>query len=168
LDSYRLFQKASLVEETVWSNVMRGLSMRNYKEVLQQFAEAYGLEKSTVSEHFIAASRKKLEGLMTRSLAHLQICALVIDGTIFKGQHLVVAIGIDNFGHKIVLGLIQGANENATVVSRLLDELAARGLSFSQPVSTCWMEAEPYGQPLCGTPATLPSFSAVRCIRSAM
>jgi putative transposase len=133
LDSYRLFQRPSLVEETVWSNVMRGLSMRNYREVLQQFAEAYGLEKSTVSEHFIEASRKKLEELMTRSLAHLQLCALVIDGTIFKGQHVVVAIGVDSFGHKIVLGLIQGATENATVVSGLLDELASRGLSFSEP-----------------------------------
>lgn len=121
LGSYRLFQRASLVEETVWSNVIRGLSMRNYKEVLQQFADAYGLEKSTVSEHFIEASRNKPEELMTRSLAHLQVCALAIDGTIFKGQHLVVAIGIDSFGKKIVLGIIQGASENATVVSGLLD-----------------------------------------------
>ncbi len=87
LRSYELFQGASLVEETVWSNVMRGLSTRNYKEVLQQFADAYGLEKSTISEHFIEASRKKLQELMTRSLAHLQICAMIIDGTIFKGQH---------------------------------------------------------------------------------
>ena len=133
LGSYQLFQKATRVEETVWSNVMRGLSMRNYKEVPQQFADAYGLEKSTISEHFIAASRKKLDELMNRSLAQLPLCAIVIDGTIFKGQHLVVAIGIDTLGHKIVLGLIQGATENATVVSGLLDQLAARGLDFAQP-----------------------------------
>ena len=133
LGSYQLFQSVSRVEETVWSNVMRGLSMRNYKEVLQQFADAYGLEKSTISEHFIAASRKKLDELMNRSLAQLPLCALVIDGTIFKGQHLVVAIGIDALGHKIVLGLVQGATENATVVSGLLDQLAARGLDFAQP-----------------------------------
>src|SRR5947209_8718631 len=88
LGSYPLLQKASRVEETVWSNVMRGLSMRHYKEVLQQFADAYGLEKSTVSEHFLAASRKKLDELMNRSLAHLPLCAVVIDGTIFKGQQL--------------------------------------------------------------------------------
>src|SRR5438270_1727863 len=133
LGSYQLFQKATSVEETVWSNVMRGLSTRNYKEVLQQFADAYGLEKSTISEHFIAASRKKLDELINRSLTHLPLCAVVIDGTIFKGQHLVVAIGIDTLGHKIVLGLIQGATENATVVSGLLDQLAARGLDFTQP-----------------------------------
>lgn len=91
------------------------------------------MEKSTISEHFIAASRKKLDELMNRSLAHLPLCAVVIDGTIFKGQHLVVAIGIDTLGHKIVLGLIQGATENAAVVSGLLDHLAARGLDFTQP-----------------------------------
>ena len=133
LGSYQLLQKATQVDETVWSNIMRGLSMRNYKEVLQQFADAYGLEKSTISEHFIAASRKKLEELMNRSLTHLPLCAIVIDGTIFKGQHLVVAIGIDALGHKIVLGLMQGATENAAVVSGLLDQLAARGLDFTQP-----------------------------------
>jgi putative transposase len=70
---------------------------------------------------------------MNRSLVQLPLCALVIDGTIFKGQHLVVAIGIDTLGHKIVLGLVQGATENATVVSGLLDQLAARGLDFTQP-----------------------------------
>ena len=133
LGSYQLFQQTSRVEETVWSHIMRGLSMRNYKEVLQQFADAYGLEKSTISEHFIAASRKKLDELMNRSLEHLPLCAVVMDGTIFKGQHLIVAIGIDTLGHKVVLGLMQGATENAAVVSGLLDHLAARGLDFTQP-----------------------------------
>ena len=133
LTTYEKFQQPSLVEETVWSNIMRGLSMRNYKEVLQQFSDAYGLEKSTISEHFIEASRKKLEQLMTRSLAHLPIVALIVDGTIFKGQHLVAAIGVDAFGKKMVLGLVQGATENSKVVSTLLDQIAARGLDFSQP-----------------------------------
>jgi putative transposase len=87
--------------------------MRDNKLVLQQFMDAYGLEKSTVSERFVEASRKKLEELMNRSLHHLQICAPLIDGTIFKGQHLVAAIGIDAFGKKLVLGLVEGATENA-------------------------------------------------------
>ena len=112
---------------------MRGLTMRNYKEVIQQFSDAYGLEKSTVSEHFIEASRKKLEQLMARSLGHLQIVAMVVDGTIFKGQHLVAAIGIDAFGKKMVLGLVQGATENSKVVATLLDQIAERGLDFAQP-----------------------------------
>ncbi len=133
LGSYELFQRASLIQESVWHKIMHGLSMRTYKEVIQQFSDAYGLSKSTVSEHFIEASRHKLEQLQTRSLAQLSICALMIDGTIFKGANLVVAIGIDRFGHKIALGLRQGATENATVVGELLSELAERGLDFTQP-----------------------------------
>jgi putative transposase len=45
LGSYELFQQVSLTEKTVWAKIMLGLSMRHYKEVVQQFVEAYGLEK---------------------------------------------------------------------------------------------------------------------------
>jgi len=133
LGSYELFQRASLLEESVWHKIMHGLSTRTYKEVIQQFTDAYGVDKSTVSEHFIEASRKKLEIVTTRSLAELSIDVMMIDGTIFKGYNLVVAIGIDRFGHKVILGLRQGATENAAVVGELLEELAERGLKFNQP-----------------------------------
>lgn len=165
LRSYELFQRASLVEETVWSNVMRCLSMRNYKEVLQRFADAYGLEKSTIGEHFIEASRKKLQESMARSLAHLQICAMIVDGTIFKGQHLVAAIGIDAFGKK--MGLVQGATENAKVVSGLLDQLAERGLDLISPVCICSTAAKRCVRQLRATPAMRLSSSAARCTKSA-
>jgi transposase-like protein len=98
--------------------------MRSYKEVVQQFAEAYGLEKSTTSDHFIAASRVKLKQLMARNLANVNLVAMMIDGTIFKGQNLVVAVGIDCMGNRMVLGLRQGTTENATVTGELL---AVRG-----------------------------------------
>ena len=52
LGTYQLFQQVTPAEETVWSNIMRGLSMRDYKLVLQQFMDAYGLEKTTISERF--------------------------------------------------------------------------------------------------------------------
>lgn len=42
---------------------------------------------------------------MNRSLQHLRICILFVDGTIVKDQHLVVGIGIDALGKKVVLGL---------------------------------------------------------------
>jgi putative transposase len=46
LGSYELFQRASLIEESVWQKIMYGLTTRSYKEVVQQFAEAYGLKKA--------------------------------------------------------------------------------------------------------------------------
>ncbi len=108
LGSYEMFQRGSLVEETVWSRIMAGLTMRKYSEVIQQFTDAYGIEKSSVSEHFIEASRAKLERLMQRPLHGLVLVAVVIDGTIFKSQNMIVAIGICVDGQKRVLGLRQG------------------------------------------------------------
>jgi putative transposase len=133
LGSYEMFQRASLLEETVWQKIMLGLTMRSYEEVVQQFADAYGLKKSTTSAHFIEASRAKLKHLMERSLAGIAISVLVIDGTVFKGQNLVVAVGIDAAGRKLVLGLRQGATENAAVVGGLLGELMERGVDFTVP-----------------------------------
>ncbi len=133
LGSYEIFQKASLGEETVWQKIMHGLTMRSYKEVIEQFADAYRIEKSATSEHFIQASRRKLDELMKRSLAHLSLAAILIDGTIFKGQHLMVAVGLDRLGTKVVLGLRQGATENAAVVEGLLGDLADRGVNFNEP-----------------------------------
>jgi transposase-like protein len=133
LGSYEMFQRSSLLGETVWQKIMLGLTMRSYKEVVQQFADAYGLEKSTTCEHFVEASRKKLKELMERSLAGLAIAVMVIDGTIFKGQSLVVAVGVDASGRKLVLGLRQGATENATVVGSLLGDLMERGVDFTTP-----------------------------------
>jgi putative transposase len=133
LGSYEMFQRSSLLGDTVWQKIMLGLTMRSYKEVVQQFADAYGLEKSTTCEHFVQASREKLKQLLERSLVRTSIAVLLIDGTIFKGQNLVVAVGIDPSGGKLVLGLRQGATENATVVGSLLGELSERGLDFTAP-----------------------------------
>jgi putative transposase len=168
LGSYELFQRASLLSETVWQKIMHGLSMRNYKEVVQQFAEAYGVEKSTISEHFIEASRRKLEQLMTRSLEQVQLCTLLMDGTCFKGESLIVAIGIDRLGNKLVLGLIQGATENASVVCDLFKQLEERGLNFRARCSTSLTAAALYGPRSSATPATQPSSSVASSINYAM
>jgi transposase-like protein len=133
LGSYELFQRASLIEENVWQKIMHGLTMRSYKEVIQQFSEAYGIQKSATSEHFVEASRIKLRQLMTRSLQDLPLSVMLIDGTIFKGEHIVVAIGIDRFGNKVVLGMEQGSSENANLVRGLLGQLMERGVDFNQP-----------------------------------
>lgn len=64
----------------------------------------------------------------------MQLCTLLVDGTCFKGESLTVAIGIDRLGSKLVLGLVQGATENAAVVGDLFRHLQERGLDFSRPM----------------------------------
>jgi putative transposase len=81
----------------------------------------------------VEASREKLKSLIERSLEGLSIACLFIDGTIFKGEHLIVAVGLDPTGRKVILGIRQGAAENAAVVGELLADLASRGLDFATP-----------------------------------
>jgi transposase-like protein len=133
LGSYELFHRGEPLSETVWEKLMLGLSTRKYGQAVREFSEAYGLEKSAVSEHFIEASRAKLQDLMERRLDKLRLCALLIDATPFEGQQMVVALGIGQDGRKTILGIRQGATENATVVGELLGDLMNRGLDFSEP-----------------------------------
>ena len=133
LGSYEMFHRGEPLTETVWEKLMLGLSTRKYGEAVRQFTEAYGLEKSAVSEHFIEASRAKLRELMERRLDKTRLCALLIDATPFEGQQMVAALGIGEDGRKTILGIRQGATENATVVGELLGDLLERGLDFTQP-----------------------------------
>src|SRR4051794_31206451 len=66
LGSYEMFHRGEPLTETVWEKLMLGLSTRKYDQAVRQFSEAYGLEKSAISEHFIEASRAKLKELMER------------------------------------------------------------------------------------------------------
>jgi putative transposase len=133
LGSYEMFHRGEPLTETVWEKLMLGLSTRRYDQAVRQFAEAYGLEKSAISEHFIEASRAKLKEMMERPLGKMRLCALLIDATPFAGQQMVAALGITQDGRKTILGIRQGATENATVVGELLGDLVTRELDFSQP-----------------------------------
>lgn len=133
LGSYEMFHRGEPLTETVWEKLMLGLSTRKYGEAVREFTEAYGLEKSAVSEHFIEASRAKLKEMMERRLDKMRLCAVMIDATPFEGQQMVAALGIAQDGRKTILGIRQGATENATVVSELLSDLATRGLDFTEP-----------------------------------
>jgi putative transposase len=69
--SYELFQRRGPMQLGVWDKMMRGLSTRNYGAVVKEFHNAYGIEKSAVSENFIEASREKVKELLERPLGAL-------------------------------------------------------------------------------------------------
>src|SRR4030095_5981632 len=133
LGSYEMFHRGEPLTETVWEKLMLGLSTRKYDQAVRQFTEAYGLEKSAISEHFIEASRAELKDMLESRLDKIRLCALLIDATPFEGQQMVAALGIGQDGRKTVLGIRQGATENATVVGELLGDLMSRGLDFTEP-----------------------------------
>ena len=117
----------------VWDKMMRGLSTRNYGAVVKDFHDAYGVEKSAVSENFIEASREKVKELMERPLGELRLCAVLIDGTPFKDRQMIVALGHRLDGRKTVLGIREGATENASVVSALLRIWWSAGWTSASP-----------------------------------
>jgi len=132
LGSYGMFHRGEPLTETVWEKLMLGLTTRKYGEAVRQFTEAYGLEKSAVSEHFIEASRVKLKLLMERPLEKKKFCALLVDATPFEGQQMVAALGIGYDGTKTILG--SGKEPRRTPrcrpVARRPDE---SGLDFTVP-----------------------------------
>src|SRR6204780_4211720 len=105
LGSYELFHRGEPLTETVWEKLMLGLSTRKYGQAVRQFTEAYGLEKSAVSEHFIEASREKLQAMMERRLDKMRFFGFVIDATPFDMQQMVAALGIAQDGRRMILGI---------------------------------------------------------------
>ena len=109
-----------------------GVSTRNYAKVLPEMAESVGLSRSAVSREFIAASAEQLQALCERHLDGLETLIIYIDGIRFAGHHVMVALGVDPTGKKHLLGVREGATENATVVTELLADLVARGVDPKQ------------------------------------
>jgi transposase-like protein len=112
--------------------LLSGVSTRNYAKVLPEMAESVGLSRSAVSREFVAASADELQALCERRLDGLEIIIIYIDGIRFAGHHVMVALGVDPKGKKHLLGVREGATENATVVTELLADLVARGLDPKQ------------------------------------
>ena len=113
--------------------ILRRVSTRDYAGVLDDVCEGYGIQKSSVSRHWKAASRQQLKEMLERPLGDLDLCVLFLDGKEFHDFTLIVAMGVDRQGHKHVLGLWSGATENSEVCGALLDDLIERGLSKDKP-----------------------------------
>jgi transposase-like protein len=115
----------------VQAKLVRGVSTRDYRDVIGQIVEGTALPKSTVSRAFVRASRMSLEQINGRDLSKELFVALFIDGIGFGETLVVAAMGVSMEGHKVFLGLQEGHTENATVVSALLDNLVDRGLTLT-------------------------------------
>ena len=126
--AYAAMRSHSRIGGRMLDILMRGVSTRNYREVLPEMAETVGVSKSAVSREFIDASEKALQELAERRFDEKDILIVYIDGIVFSGHHVIVALGVDSEGHKHVLGLRDGASENAAVCTGLLEDLVERGV----------------------------------------
>jgi len=132
IGSYELFRRDEEQQRRIWEAVTRGLTTRGYGPTVRESEEAFAIEKSAVSEKFVAVSAQKVKELLTRDLSKLRLCALLLDGVEVKQQHLVTALGINADGRKTILGFHQGASENQAACDGLFSDLAGRGLDFKR------------------------------------
>jgi putative transposase len=89
--------------------------------------------KSSVRRDFVRASAADVQALAERRFEDQRFGVVMIDGVEYAGATLIVALGIAEDGTKRILGLRQGATENAAVCVALLEDLQARGLDTSRP-----------------------------------
>jgi transposase-like protein len=112
--------------------LLRGVSTRNYKDVIPRMAETVGVSKSSVSRQAIEASEAEVEALLSRRFDGLKLLIIYMDGVVFGDHTMIGAVGVDAEGRKHVLGIREGATENATVVMELLEDIVARGVDPKQ------------------------------------
>jgi len=132
LPKYERLQNGPRLDQAMMDQIALGLSMRNYEHSIEALCQGYGIKKSSVSRHFIAASRRGLEELLARKLSDLDIGVVFLDGVHRGGHCVIVALGVSRDGRKHCLGLWQGATENGAICESLLQDLMDRGLDPKQ------------------------------------
>lgn len=133
LSTYACLQRPEAMPEAALRRLVRGVSCRDYQDVIERAADGFGVNKSCVSRAFVRASAAEVERLCQRRFQGVRFLAIFIDGVEYAGETMVVALGLTEQGGKRILGLRQGATENTAVCSSLLEELRERGVRTDQP-----------------------------------
>jgi transposase-like protein len=131
LPSWAQFSSEDPLTNRAVEEMVVGVSTRKYERALEEVPpelSTRGTSKSAVSRRFVAATKSKMEQWMQRRLQQLELASILIDGLAFTDHVVLIALGVDRDGKKHVLGLHEGATENATACSALLDNLIQRGL----------------------------------------
>ncbi len=129
IPAYSAMQNGTALQAHILNAMMRGVTTRNFSRIVPDACEASGISKSSVSRRFVAASEQQCHALLSRRFDGLQVPIIYIDGINFGDHHVIAAVGIDREGRKHVLGIREGATENATVVSDLLQDMVHRGVA---------------------------------------
>jgi putative transposase len=137
--AYELFASTEVLGQLALERMMAKLSTRRYSAGLEPVgsaveAAAASTSKSSVSRRFVERTETALAEMLGADLSGLDLVALMVDGVHFAESCCVVALGIGVDGTKVPLGVVEGATENATVVTDLLVSLRERGLDVTRPL----------------------------------
>jgi transposase-like protein len=126
--AYEALQDNGATAERMMGALLRGVSTREYEQVLPEMAETVGVSRSSISRQAIEGSAEQLRQLQERRWDRVELLAIYIDGQRFGAHHVLSAVGIDREGSKRILGIELGATENAAAVKTLLTRLREQGL----------------------------------------
>ena len=126
--AYAAMRRPGAVADRMFEVLMAGVSTRKYGRVIGEMADTVGVSKSAVSRETVEASERVLKELMERRLDAWDLLVIYLDGIQMGSHHVLAAVGVDSDGKKHVLGVREGASENAEVTSALLEDLVERGL----------------------------------------
>ena len=133
LEMYNNFQRNSIIEASVMAKMLHGVSTRNYRAVAEAIQDSYGIEKSSVSRHFVKASARALKEFDERPIdGYYPI--IFIDGYEIGGDMMIIALGVNENGVKKALSMRQGGTENAGIINSMFDDMENRGLQKERPV----------------------------------
>ena len=145
--AYAAMRRPGAVADRMLEVLMAGVSTRKYGRVIGEMADTVGVSKSAVSRETVEASERVLKELMERRLDAWDLLVIYLDGIRMGSHHVLAAVGVDSDGKKHVLGVREGASENAEVTSALLEDLVERGLDPGQAaaVRDRWLESAQEG-----------------------
>ncbi len=133
IPAYEAINRQGRLGSRLLEILMCNVSTRNYKKVISEMADTVGVSKSAVSRQFMEESGQELERLAERRFEDVQLLILYIDGLVFGEHHVIGAVGVDADGQKHVLGMPEGASENAATATSLWEDLVERGVDPEQP-----------------------------------
>ena len=123
LPSWTTFGAEDPLHERAVEQMLVGVSTRRYARSLEPLPgdlPERGISRSAVSRRFVAATERQMAEWLGRDLGALELGVLMIDGVHIDQHH--------------VLGVREGATENAAACTALLADLRDRGLHTDRAV----------------------------------
>jgi transposase-like protein len=132
LESYGKLREMDAIDDRILKAVLLGLSTRDYKQVIGNLLDGFGLSSSSVSSEFIEQSSRKLEDFENRDLSDYDFVSLFVDGKYLAKEQIIIVLGVTIQGDKIPIGFVQSHSENSDVIKDLLNTLIDRGLRYEE------------------------------------
>ena len=135
LHTWELLAGDDALSKRAVEQMVLGVSTRKYRRSLEDVdVKTRGTSKSAVSRRFVALTQAQLDAMMKADLKRIDLAVLMIDGIVFDGHVVLIALGIDVEGEKHVLGMHEGATENGAACTALLTNLRDRGMSTEHSI----------------------------------